>query len=280
MQSKLWFSGKAKLGRGWATLLTLVALMAMSRSAAAQLNANGDADVLQPDLTAPRQPHNGPVNFLPDAVGARVTDDHATVTSWAGYDGPKRSPLITAMMEARIVGRVVLMAGAGYTADLPGAPTFRPQVGLRAQLLDQAKHGIDGSAAVMYRQDLFTDEGGFIQAAFAFERQQGRLLVVGNVLYGQDGEGDDRDGEARLAAMVETARGLRVGLDGRYRHDLWSSDPRGASLDRPVSEIMAAPTASLSYGSWAVMAEAGFSSVRTTVTSNGLIAMGGLASSF
>jgi hypothetical protein len=262
--------------RRCASLLTFIAGLAMTGAATAQSNA----DVLAPDLTPPRPPRNGPVNLLPEAVSARVTDDRATVTTWAGYDGAKRSPLITAMAEARLIGRLVFVAGAGYTADLPGAATFRPQLGLRAQLLDQAKHGVDAGAALIYRQDLFTDEGGFIQGTVALERRQGRVRLVSNLLYGQDGEGDDRDGEARLAAMYEARRGLLVGLDSRYRHDLWSSDPNRFVRDRPVYELMAAPTASFSYGSWAVMAEAGVSSVRTTVTSNGVIALGGLASTF
>jgi hypothetical protein len=98
------------------------------------------------------------VNVLPEATSARVSLDRATATTWAGYDGAKRAPLVTAGAEARIVGRLVIAAGAGYTADVPGAPAFRPQIGLRAQFLDQAKHGVDGGAAVMYRQDLFSNE--------------------------------------------------------------------------------------------------------------------------
>jgi hypothetical protein len=279
MQSELWFSGNARLNRRYAPLLTFIALLAMGGSAAAQQNANGDADVLIPDLTPPRRSNDGPVNLLPEGLSARVAPDRATATTWAGYDGARRSPLVTAMLEARIIGRVVLVAGAGYTAEMPGAPGFRPQIGARAQFLDQAKHGIDAGAEVIYRQDVFTIEGGFFQGGVALERQQGRVHLLGNILYGQDGEGDDREGEARAATMVETARGLRVGLDGRYRH-LWSTDPNRLLRDRPEWEIMAAPTASFSYGSWALMAEAGFNSVRTTVTNNGVIALGGLASTF
>jgi len=271
-----WSSSNMKMVRTCAPLLALVSWLAMIGSAAAQANA----DVLDPDLTAPRPPTTGPVNLLPQAVSARVTDDRATVTTWAGYDGAKRSPLITAVAEARIIRRLVFVAGAGYTADMPGAPTFRPQLGLRAQLLDQAKHGIDAGASVLYRQDLFSNEGGFFEGIVALERRQGRVRVMSNLLYGQDGEGDDRDGEVRLAAMYEAGHGLLVGFDSRYRHSLWSSDPNRFTRDRPEYELMAAPTASFSYGSWAVMAEAGVSSVRTTVTSNGVIALGGLASTF
>jgi hypothetical protein len=243
--------------------------------------ASAAADLPEPDLTEGIHPtRSGAVNLLPEGVGARVNDDRVVATSWAGYDGGKRAPLLTAAIEARLVGRLVLMAGAGYTAQMPGSTGVRPQVGLRLQVLDQARHGVDGGVAVMYRQDQFTTEGGFLQAAFAFQRQEGRLLLVMNLLYGQDGEGDDRQGEARLAAMVAARHGLLVGLDARYRHDLWSDDPRGASLDRPVSELVAGPTASFTYGSWIVMAETGVSSVHVPATQTGLIALAGFGSWF
>jgi len=241
--------------------------------------AHAEQDILEPE-PAPRLTRTGPVNLLPEAVAARVNDDRVTATTWAGYDGGKRSPLLTATVEARVVGRLVFVAGAGYTANVPGAPGFRPQVGLRAQLLDQSRHGVDGAVALMYRQDQFTEEGGFFQGALALQRQMGRLLLVANLLYGQDGEGDDRYGEARLAPLVDLRHGFRVGLDARYRHDLWSDDPRGASRDRPVSELVAAPTASFTHGTWIVMAEAGFSSVSMPATQNGVIALAGIGSCF
>jgi hypothetical protein len=241
--------------------------------------AHAEQDIQEPDLSA-RPTRTGPVNLLPDAVAARVNDDRVTATTWAGYDGGKRSPLVTATVEARIIGRLVFVAGAGYTANVPGSPAFRPQVGLRLQFLDQSRAGIDAAVAVMYRQDQFTEEGGFYQGAIAVQREMGRLLLVANVLYGQDGEGDDRYGEARLAPMVDLRHGFRAGLDARYRHDLWSDDPRGASRDRPLSELVAAPTASYTHGSWVVMAEAGFSSVSMPATQNGVIALGGVGACF
>jgi hypothetical protein len=248
----------------------------LARSAAAV------EDIPDPDLTATGHlVQTGPVNVLPEAVSARVnTGDRATATAWGGYDGAKRSPLLTATAEVRIAGRVVLVAGAGYTADMPSAPQFRPQIGLRAQFLDQAKHGIDGGASLMYRQDLFSNEEGFFQGVVALERRQGRVRLVGNVLYGQDGEGDDHDGEVRVAALYEARPGLLVGADTRYRHDLFSSDPNRFARNRPEYEAAAGPTISYTRGSWAVMAETGFSAVRTTTTQTGVIALGGVASSF
>jgi hypothetical protein len=265
-----------------------IARLSLGALAAAWLSAAASpavaADVLDPD-DVPADAHvarSGPVNLLPEAVAARVTSDRVTATSWAGYDGAKRAPLLTIAVETRLVGRLVLMAGGGYTADMPSSPSLRPQVGLRMQLLEQAKHGIDGGVAVTYRQDLFTIEGGFFQGAFAFERQQGRLRLVSNLIYGQDGEGDDRTGEVRLAALFDAHHGLLVGVDGRYRHDLWSTDPNRAVRDRPNSELMAGPTASYTVGTWAVMAEAGVSTVQvsTANTQTGLIALAGVGSCF
>lgn len=244
-------------------------------------SARAEQDVLDPDLTASvHAARNGSVNLLPESIAARVGDERVTATTWAGYDGAKRAALFTTTVEARLVGRLVLMAGGGYTAEIPGSPGFRPQVGLRLQALDESRHGVDGSVAVLYRQDQFTDEGGFLQGALAIERRLGRLVLVGNMLYGQDGEGDDRNGAGRLAAMYAVHPAVLFGLDGRYSHELWSNDPKGAARTRPVSELVFGPTASVALGTWVVMAEAGFSSVRSPGTQNGAIALTGLGSSF
>ena len=258
-----------------AFVITAAVSIGMSASAAAA------EDLPEPDLTADGHvARRGPVNVLPEAVAARVSDDRVTATTWAGYDGAKHAPLLSATVEARIVGPLTIVAGVGYTADLPSTPGLRPQLGLRAQLLDQKRHGVDGAVAVMYRQDLFTGEEGFFQGAVALERRQGPVRVVGNLLYGQDGEGDDHGGEARLATLFEARRGLLVGLDGRYRRDLWSTDANRFARSRPEYELLTGPTASFTHGSWAVMAETGFSAVRTTTTQTGLVAMAGLGSCF
>lgn len=262
---------------GWVTRCAPLALF-VAGSLALAGPARADEDVQEPDLGR-EVSRRGPVNLLPEAIAARVGVERATATTWGGYDGAKRSPLWTLDVEARIIGRLVFVAGAGYTADMPGAPALRPQIGFRAQLLDQAKHGIDAGVAVMYRQDLFSDEGGFFQGAIALERRQGRFRIVSNLIYGQDGEGDDHDGEARLATLLEAHRGLLVGVDARYRHSLDSTDPNRFIRDRPEYDLLAGPTVSYTRGSWAVMAETGFSTVRTTVTRNGLVAMAGLGCS-
>lgn len=273
MQPPRWFSSRGFHGVAFLAVATASLLAASS--------ARGAGDILEPDLSASDHvPRTGPVDLLPEDIAARVNDDRTTATSWAGYDGARRAPVVTASVEARIVGRLVIMAGVGYTADMPASPSLRPQVGLRAQLLDQSRHGVDGAVALMYRQDELTTEGGFFQGTVALERQQGPVLIVANLMYGQDGEGDDRYGEARLAPMIEVLSNLRVGLDARYRHDLWSDDPKGASRTRPVSELVTAPTASFTHGSWVVMAEAGFSSVSIPATQNGVIALAGVGSCF
>jgi hypothetical protein len=251
-----------------------------SASLLAASPARATADVPDPDLTREAQPaQSGPVNLLPEAMAARVTSDRAVASSWVGYDGARRAPLMSVEVDARIVGHVALVAGAAYSADLPGTRQLRPVLGLQAQVLDQAHAGVDGAVAVAYRKDIFSNEGGFFQGGVAIERRQGRAHVVGNLIYGQDGEGDDRQGEARLAAMVRAHGGLEVGVDGRYRH-LWSTDPNQATRDRPTSEVMAGPTASYTHGSWAVMAETGVSAIRTNVTQSGVIALAGVGSTF
>jgi len=258
-----------------------LAMLASAILAAGASAARADDDVLDPDLTRTgRVGARGPVDLLPATLAARISDDRVTATTWAGYDGARRSPLLTASVEARLVGRLAITAGAGYTAEIPGATGLRPQVGLRMQVLDQAKSGVDGGVALAYRQDRFTVEGGLIQGTVAVARRQGPVQLLGNLVYSGDPEGDDHEGELRLAGLVEARPGLLVGLDGRYSHDLFSTDPNRAARERPTSTLVVGPAASYARGSWAVMVETGFSQVRTSTTQSGLTALAGVGASF
>src|SRR4051794_33236780 len=84
----------------------------------------GDGDAIDPDLTREaRPPGSQSINVLPATVAARVADARATATTWAGYDGARRAPLLTASVEARLAGRLAIAAAGAYTAETPGAPS-------------------------------------------------------------------------------------------------------------------------------------------------------------
>src|SRR5205085_1684538 len=129
-----------------------------------------------------------------------------------GYDGARGSGLFEATAEVRVWGPVAVRGGAVYTGDDKG---LRPTFGVRVQALREAAHGLDATVGAFYRPEGLTEPEGEVEAVVAAGTHLGRTYVLGNLVYGQDPEGNERDGEVRLAAMASTAPWLLLGFDGR-----------------------------------------------------------------
>jgi hypothetical protein len=221
-----------------------------------------------------------PVNLVALTAPARLGAAPFTATSWAGYDGVIGSPRVSASVDARLFHRLAIAVGADSSADDKNQLTVRPLVALRLQVLEQETIGVDAVAAVTYRQDRFELDGGFFQGTIALGRRFDRLLLGLNLTYGVDPEGDDHEGEVCAAARVEVRSSFYLGVEGRYRHDLGSSDPNRTERERSESEILAGPTAAYVHGRWAVMLEAGISRVVTTSAHTAPVALAGYAATF
>jgi len=218
-----------------------------------------------------------PTRFLPGAVIPEAGRARVSALGWGGYDGATATPLMGATAEARLTSRIVVGTGAVYAPAAYSMPAaVRPSVALRMQILDRARHGFDAGVAVAYHQDRFVGEEGFIQATFAAGLQDGRNTLLGNVSYGQDGEGDDFEGELRAAALRRFGERFNLGVDGQFRKSLWSTDARG----NPSLEYRVGPVASYGIGPVALTAAAGLGGVRIGRLENGFVALGGVGAIF
>jgi hypothetical protein len=247
--------------------------------------ATGDGD-LEPAEARPGRPtaEEALTQVLPVTLAASV-DPRAVVvaSSWGGYDAGAKAPIASLSTEVRLLPRLVLIAGAAWAVPNAlgqGGGNMRPQLGARMQLLDQARYGLDLGVAVLFREDRFGAEDGLFQGAVALGRRFGAVAAVFNVVYGQDGEGDDHEGEVRLALLADVARHVHVGVDGRARRSLASTDPRRAQLGTPTGDLFAGPLAAITYGPIAVLTEVGMSEVWTTQAKAGVLAMGGVGATF
>jgi hypothetical protein len=222
-----------------------------------------------------------PERFLPGAVAPEAGEALVTGLGWGGYDGATHAPLVGALAEARIGSRLVIGVGATYAAASETHPgTVRPSFMARVQLLDAARHGVDGGVAVAYREDRFVDEDGFFQAAVSVGRRSSTYAWVANAAFGSDGEGDDREGDLRLAGLRRVARNLHLGLDGQVRQSLDSTDPRRTAHGTPSFAYMAGPVAALMLGPLALTLEGGMSGARTDTMHNGMAALGSVGAVF
>jgi hypothetical protein len=225
-------------------------------------------------------PHEDATRFLPTTSSAVVGSAADVTTAWGGYDGAARTPTFSVTTELRVVRRVSLVGGVAYGNGGAADAGLRPQVGARVQLFREAASGMDASVAFLFRQDRFTSEDGLFQGSVALGRSFGETAAVLNVIYAQDGEGDDHEGEVRLAGIRRVRGGLHVGLEGRYMHSIDSTDPRRAMKETPSVEAMVAPMVAYTVGSWAFVAEAGVSSRKTTGIDTGLLTLGGIGTTF
>jgi hypothetical protein len=204
-------------------------------------------------------------------------------SSFGGYDSAAKAPIASLYTEVKVVPRLVLLAGAAWAVPNAlgqGGGEMRPQLGARVQLLNQAKFGVDMAAGFMFREDKFGAEDGLFQGSLSFGRRFDRVSTVMNVVYGQDGEGDDHEGEVHLAVLADVAQHFHVGVDSRATRALASTDPRRAQLGTPTGTLIAGPLAAFTYGPIAIMTEVGMSEVWVASLKSGVVAMGGLGTAF
>jgi hypothetical protein len=209
----------------------------------------------KPRIPAARSAEAG--EFLPFTLASRVDSQRAFVTTLGGYDSARQSALMQGTTEISIWGPIAIRAGVVYTET---TNTLQPTFGAHVQLLKQEHHGVDGSIAVFYKPEGFTEGEGEIESALTVGRRFGRTGLYGNVVYGQDPEGNERDGEVRLAALYSLRENVQAGFDTRLRFDLGSTNTaqRLAKLEADY-DLVAGPTASLSLGPFALVAQAGAS---------------------
>jgi hypothetical protein len=218
--------------------------------------------------------------MLPSLVATetRLTT-RATATSWAGYEAARSSFVLRTFVDATVYGPLALRAGVSYLPDSLNA-SAQPHFGARLQLLRQAKHGLDLGVGAFYRMEHFTEEEGLIQAMLTAGFRHGRTGMFANVVYGQDAEGDDQEGEVLFALLQSVHESLQVGFEARARFKLASTDKKRVDTPIETADLSLAPTLSYAIGPIALLAQAGASAIHVQTWSVGVLAMAGLASSY
>jgi hypothetical protein len=217
----------------------------------------------------------GQGSFLALTRSGQVASAAALGAAYGGYDSARSQPMLGAFAEARLWKGIALRGEAEYSGARRAA---RPALALRAQVLRQQAQGVDGAISVAYRAEGFTEAEGEVEAALVLGRSFNGLTLLGNLVYGQDPEGKERDGEARLALIHQVGR-WTFGLDSRLRLAL---SPQGARADaEPKLDLLGGPVATALVGPLALFAQAGLSLLQSTAqTHAGVTALGGLGGAF
>jgi hypothetical protein len=263
----------ARLRLHTTTLLSCTALFAVLGTSA---RASEVVDEEATPLPSGIEPAVGDGLFAPLTLSGNVGANLAVVSGMGGYDSARHRALASTGAEVRLWGPVALRVGAEYTGDRTQA---RPTAGIRAQVFRQQRHGVDGAVSVFYRPEGFTEAEGEVETFLSVSRRGQFLTVAANLVYGQDPEGNERDGEVRLYAQHGWKR-FALGLDSRARFALGAQ--KGASaMAEPRFDLLAGPVATATVGSVALFAEASPSVVRmSNGTFIGVAVMSGLGTVF
>jgi hypothetical protein len=154
-------------------------------------------------------------------------------------------------------------------------------VGARAQLLSESEHGVALGVALFYQAEGFTEPEGEIETTLSVGKRFGRVLLLGSLSYGQDPEGNERDGEFSVAGLLRLAPWAHLGLDGRGRFDLGSERLKLQASNEPTYDVDAGPVLQVALGPVALSAHTGVSVFdRFGDTRVGLVALAGLGTAF
>jgi hypothetical protein len=170
-----------------------------------------------------------------------------------------------------------LRGGAVYSN---ATTRMRPYVTARVQLLREEAHGVDGAFGASFKTEGFTEAEGEVEVFASLSRRVGSTLLVGNLFYGQDPEGNERDGEFRAAAFQHRGR-FTLGLDSRLRRAIGKQNGKAATIE-PLLDAAVAPVGMVAVGSFVIFTEVGPSALKMPNASTrfGVTAMGGLGSVF
>lgn len=157
---------------------------------------------------------------------------------------------------------------------------MRPSIAGRVQLLRQETHGIDGALTVFFKTEGFNETEGEIETFASVGHRFQQVSLIGNLVYGQDPEGNERDGEVHAAAFRQY-RWLMYGLDSRVRFAIGTQHGHAATTE-PIFDFLAGPVATASAGPVAIFAQVGPSAFELDHSSAhlGVAALGGLGAAY
>jgi hypothetical protein len=213
--------------------------------------------------------------FLPLTLTPNVGPSRASAAGYGGYDTAQKAPRLESFAEVRPYGPFALRFGAQWRDT---GQSGSPSISGRVQLLSQASHGIDGAISLAYKAEGFDEPEGELELVIAVARTFGNWSLLGNVAYGQDPEGAERDGEFRAAALCQLGTLFYLGLDGRGRFDMGSEGAKLLEHDEPKYDFDIGPVLNLALGPLAFGVHGGVSGIRRVegTTRVGFVALAGL----
>ena len=251
--------------------LQFIALAALATLGARRARAQSDDAA---DRSNPAEAAAEAGMLLPTTLSPRTDSQRAYFLALGGYDTSRDSAQSDVFADVSILSWLALRAGLQYT-QYPDR--FRPTFGARVQILGQDKAGLDLGAGAFLKPEGFSEAEAEVELVVALARRFGRFTTFANLVYGQDPEASERDGEVRLAALYSATKSIQVGLDSRLRVDLGSEEGERHAEGGAEYDLVFGPTASFAVGPIAAVAQAGMSVYGTEPAQPGGVVQIGIA---
>jgi hypothetical protein len=258
---------------------TVAAIVAFASLSQAQEVLENDSD----KVPTQERPHDPAIiasddgSFLPETLSPRIGSTKVFAYGSGGYDSSRGGPLIDSAVEARVWGPFALRFQTTYSND---TEKMRPSIAGRVQLLRQERQGVDGALTVFFKTEGFTETEGEVETFASIGRRFEQVSLIGDLVYGQDPEGNERDGEVHAAAFHQH-KWLMYGLDSRVRFAIGTQHGHAATTE-PVFDFLAGPIATAATGMGAIFAQVGPSAfqLENGPTKVGVAALAGLGAAY
>ncbi|HEU4734317.1 MAG TPA: hypothetical protein VFT22_40775 [Kofleriaceae bacterium] len=232
-------------------LLFLISSMGGSVASAESID-----EAVEP-LVVARAPGNED-SFTPGLTHSAASG-RGIATGTASWNGASHTTSVDLNGEVQIWGPVRLVLRVDNALNDVDAKA-RPGIGGAVQFLSEGKHGVSASAYFLYKAEGITEAEGELEGLISFAKQLGAVHGTLNLAYGQDPEGNERDGEAALGLHIEPIRGLFTGVVGRYRDALGSSGDKGTGILR---DALGGVSATYVIGRFGITGTAGVAGIKT-----------------
>jgi hypothetical protein len=195
----------------------------------------------------------------------------AIITAFGGYDSARKAGVLDVLTEVKLIGPLSIRGGFSYLSD---QDKVKPTLGLVVQFLDQRRQGVSASLGVFYKPEGLTELEGEIESVLALSMVVDQTTAALNFAYGQDPEGTERDGEARVALLYRIGA-VFAGVDSRLRFAI--GDPKNME---PKLDFVGGPLVSYGFAEYAATLQVGVSMVKVDTVRTGAIALAGFSRVF
>jgi hypothetical protein len=201
-------------------------------------------------------------SFTPGLTHASAAG-RGIATGVASWNGASHTTSVDINGEVQIYGPLRLVLRVDNALNNVDAKA-RPGIGGAVQFLSEAKHGVAASAYFVYKAEGFSEAEGELEGLVSFGKQFGAVHGTLNLAYGQDPEGNERDGEAALGLHIEPVRGLFTGVVGRFRDALGSNGDKSTHI---LQDALGGLSATYVIGKVGITGTAGFAGIKTVGSS-------------